>query len=402
MDNDLRTIWGERVIIDISALKRLVSYHPCEKSWCSKSIVIEKMLRCNLVAQAKCRCLGGHNFTLHFDGFVNRRYQITFDFILATTMFTPAKTHFETALTVFGLSLPKKQNEIKLIGLMKQVAKRHMKDELRARIAELNQRQREPQISSDTQYIRPQKKTIAMRAMTTYLDNKTHMIVHHEFVHRGEVATVHYQCGPKRVQTYHRSDWVGEVRGLKYLKQVLLQTPFIIHDECGVAARLIAHHFGPGREIIDYFHKKQKVAPDFIKMAKQLSTTAVSSELHHVGVILTTHFVHICTDVPKQLRVQAWLKLEKVIHMGGIPKGKELLKAFLKSYERHMKKCSLVDCAITGYNKSLHAHNLRFWTKYIYQSRLNHLKQLCAHLSWNCVVDWPSKIRDEVFLLSLQ
>ena len=79
-ENDTGEAWGTRIIIDLSTLRKFLSYYPCES--CSCPIIVEDMWRCNLVAEARCRCTQGHEFNIHFDVKLNKRYMITTDFIL--------------------------------------------------------------------------------------------------------------------------------------------------------------------------------------------------------------------------------------------------------------------------------------------------------------------------------
>jgi len=349
------------------------------------------------VAEALVLCKNGHQNQVTFDKKIGKRYQITFDFILATTMLTPAKAFHATALKVFGLNLPLKQNEKKLVNHIEHVTETLTNNELRRQLDKMNEdamnTQGCPIISSDTQYIRPQKKTPAKFSMTTYLNNATQMIVHHEYVKFVETETVKYE---KEVKTYRRTEFVGEARGLAVFKQVLFQLPLIIHNKCGVTSRLISHYFGSSCEAIDFFHRKTKIVKDFRKIAKRNAPSISSEEVQVISQQLITHFVRICTHVAKEERVCEWKNLENLVNMGAVSNGRKVLKLFLNKYLPHMEKLSRVDNAITGFNESLHAHNLRFWSKYIYQPRLNQTKQNCSHLSWNMVPAWPSIIWIEV------
>ena len=163
--------------------------------------------------------------------------------------------------------------------------------------------------------------------------------------------------------------------------------------------RLNKHYFGPGREAIDYYHRQIKIVPDLLKLAKQVSPMVTLGELNTLGAQLSVQWVRICTKEKKENRVLAWMNLRNTLTMHGIPKGRQLLDAFLQSYKKYMEKCATVDHCMTGYNESLHSHNLWFWSKYVYQPRLNYIKQLFSHLSWNYVPQWASGIRAEVLTL---
>ena len=346
------------------------------------------------------KCSFGHEYTVILDNKINQRYRITADFIIATTLLSPGKMFYESALTVFGLILPRKQNDNALVRHIQDVTLQVITEEFQRQIINVNEQSmitREGAVvGSDTQYIRPQKITPAPKSMTTYISLKNFKIIHHEYVDVNETEVVQYASGQI---VYKRSEYVGEARGLKFLKGALVRNPIIVHDECSVASKLIALYFGEDNEAIDYYHRKKKILEDLRKMAKLHGLNLSNGEIIGIAAMITSHFVRICTKVKKECRLQQWKDLHTQIYVGAIPGGLLLLTKFLEEYEKYIVKCSRVESTITCYNESLHGHNLRFWSKYCYQPRLNLVKQQCAHLSWNRVPQWPRRIWKDVLVL---
>lgn len=65
---------------------------------------------------------------------------------------------------------------------------------------------------------------------------------------------------------------------------------------------------------------------------------------------------------------------------------------FVEKYSAFVEMLDNVEQPYTFWNESLHAHNLRFWSKRVYCEVMWETKCRCAILSWNLAEDWINEL----------
>lgn len=439
--NDLSAPLSRLALADVDhlpgALEPLLARTPCKT--CAKVGTLTAVAaRVALVLRLDFECQSCRSSErVHCDELWGSRYAANYRFVYSGTVMAQSFSVLRAPLSLFGLSLPNEthsafksfreslKRQVKLASeesmLKNRLAMRLAAS--RAALAHAAHAKPEIAVSIDGQYPTTQGAAIPKGAVSAMMDSKARKVVDVAFSHPKDPRTLAFKLKdahePSRtlpklqlsrpsdahVTKYDAVEYgQHEVRCALQLLERLLAWP-----DAGSAVTVVADEHVTVRALIeaigfsyclDVFHRVTKLTSDFTKFIQRKSLVAATSPrlspaaTASIAAQLRTAFKE-AAKAPKGTKGAKFRmivpNLRDLDHQNDVV-AVQCVQEFVGQYASYLALTENVDQPYTSANEALHSHNLRLFSKRVYQPAMWETKCRCSILSWNEEPKWPSVV----------
>lgn len=436
LTNDTSEPLGEHAVVDMPyfalSLQNALQGFLCPKCNRAGALTVS-VTRVTLAAVVHLTCgQCDRNRTVYADQHVGKRHMVNYRFFYAGSVLAQSWSVLWASLTAFGLLLPKASNYADFgAALMRNTAKfcdesmaserQVTKSVARARALASGSDASRITVSIDAQYMTTQGAAAPKGAVEALMDPERRKVLDVDFSQRGNERNVVYLLRDVSKAT-RRTPLVlldePTEANLKALYDAREYKTLEVQAFLGVFSRLLAwvdddtfvKIIGDEQRTIkalidkvknvefclDVFHRETKVIGDFVKYMDDQATKNNAPHGMSSAMLLSTgkelrSMFHIATHAKVGTKVDTWNRAPDTltsIDPATQAIARKYAERFVESYRPYVSLTEDVENPFTFANESLHGHNLRFWSKRVFMTKMWETKCRVSILSWNQVDRW--------------
>lgn len=436
--NDLKTPLARLAVIDCDhfpgALQALLARTPCVS--CARVGSLSANASCvALVAVLVVSCSEcNHQERMHGDELWGKRYAANYKFVFSGFVMAQSFSVVKAPLQLCGFSLPNETHSAyssfrENLAEEARIASEKNMEEQRLALRDAARRAvgdgdgtPEVSVSVDGQYPTTQGAATPKGAVSAMIDTRSRKVVDVAFSHPSEPATLAFKLKAglheSRATPLLRLTEPPIMHCLKYncveYRQYEVRCALALLDRLqswpdgDSVVTVIADEHVTVRSLIeslgfvyclDIFHRVTKLRSDLHKFVQKKSLVAATSprlsaaQVDSLGAQLVVAF----KESAKASRGQKATKFRAIVpNLRDLDRENVVAVAciteFVNDYAAYLSLTENVDEPYTSANESLHSHNLRVFSKRVYQPVMWETKCRCSILSWNLAPKWTFEL----------